>query len=97
MEPEAEKPNPTDFDEETYNRFASAEVLLPKGDYEYIVKVIGRKRDSEGNPIGRYHPNPLLDTTVHEVEFPDGVIHEYSANVIADALFTYVDQDGNRW
>jgi hypothetical protein len=98
LEPDAEKPNPDDFnDEETYSRFTSAEVLLPKGDYEFIAKVTGCKRDSDGNPIGRYHPNPLLDTTVHEVEFPDGTVQDYAANVIAEALFTQVDQDGNRW
>jgi len=62
LEPDAEKPNPDDFnDEETYSRFTSAEVLLPKGDYEFIAKVTGRKRDSDGNPIGRYHPNPHQD------------------------------------
>jgi hypothetical protein len=32
LKPDAEKPNPDDFDEETYSRFTSAEVLLPKGD-----------------------------------------------------------------
>jgi len=75
----------------------STEVLLPRGDYQYIAKVLGRKRDGDGNPIGQYHPNPILDTTVHEVEFPDGTIQEYAANVLADALYSQVDPDGNRW
>jgi len=97
MEPAAEKPEADDYDEETYNRLVSAEVLLPKGDYEYIARVIGRKRDNNGNPIGQYNPNPLLDTTVLEVEFPDGTIQDYAANVVAEALFTQVDQDGNRF
>jgi hypothetical protein len=97
MEPAAEKPEADDYDEETYNRLVSAEVLLPKGDYEYIARVVGRKRDNNGNPIGQYNPNPLLDTTVLEVEFPDGTIQDYAANVVAEALFTQVDQDGNRF
>jgi hypothetical protein len=96
MEPAAEKPEADDYDEETYNRLALAEVLLPKGDYEYISRVVGRKRDSKGHPIGRYNPNPLLDKTVLEVEFPDGTIQDYAANVVAEVLFTQVDQDGNR-
>ena len=96
-EPEADKPEIDSFDEDTYSRFMSTEVLLPRGDYQYIAKVLGRKRDGDGNPIGQYHPNPILDTTVHEVEFPDGTIQEYAANVLADALYSQVDPDGNRW
>ena len=78
VNPEEEKPDIDDYDEETYNRFTSAEVVLPKGDYQYIARVLGRKRDSTGQPIGRYNKNPILDTTIHEVEFPDGSIHKYA-------------------
>jgi hypothetical protein len=79
-----------------YDKFTSAEVLLPKDDYNYIARVIGRKRDGEGNPIGKYNKNPILDTTVHEVKSPDGSIHEYAANILAESLYTQVDQYGNR-
>jgi len=72
-------------------------VLLPKDGYEYIAKVIGRKRDGNGNPVGQYNPNPILDATVHEVQFPDGRIQKYAANVLAEALYAHVDNDGNRW
>jgi hypothetical protein len=96
-EPDAEKPDADDYDEETYSRFTSAQVLLPKGGYEYIAKVIGRKLDADGNPIGRYNPNPILDTTVHEVQFPDGTVQEYAANVLAEALYAQNDDDGNHW
>ncbi len=97
IEPEYDKPDIDDYDEETYDRFMSAEVLLPKGDYQYVARVLGRKRDNEGRPIGHYNKNPILDTTIHEVEFPDGTIHEYAANTLAEALYSQVDPDGNRW
>jgi hypothetical protein len=45
FEPDAEKPELDDFDEETLDNLPSAEVLLPKGDYKFIAKVIRRKRD----------------------------------------------------
>jgi hypothetical protein len=35
-------------------------------------KVKRRKRDQDGNPVGRRHDNPLLDTSEYEVEFLDG-------------------------
>jgi hypothetical protein len=41
--------------------------------------------------------NPILDTRVYEVEFPDGTINDYAANIIAEALYAQVDVDGNRY
>ncbi len=34
---------------------------------------------------------------MHEVEFPDGTIRDYAANILAEALYTQVDDEGNRW
>jgi hypothetical protein len=59
--------------------------------------VLGRKRDEHGNSIVQYHPNPILDTTVHEVMFPDKTIQDYAANTMVEALFLQVIQDGNHW
>jgi len=97
IEPAAERPELDEYDEETVDKLLSAEVLLPKGDFQFIGKVIQRKRDFDGNPVGKSNPNPILDTRVYEVEFPDGVIAEYSANAIAEALYSQVDIDGNRF
>ena len=57
-------------------------------------KVKSRKRDSDGNPIGRSNSNPILDTRVYQVEFPDGDVAEYTANVIAENIFAQVDDEG---
>jgi hypothetical protein len=54
-------------------------------------------RDADGNPIGRASTNPIIDTRVYEVEFPDGTIAEYAANTIAEALYSKVDADGDRF
>ena len=42
-----------------------------------------RKRNVEGNTIGRANINPILDTRTYEVEFKYGSMITYSANVIA--------------
>jgi hypothetical protein len=94
VEPDAERPDLDEYDEETLDNLLSAEVVLSKG---FLGKVIGRKRDKDGNPIGRAHRNPILDTRVYEVSFSDGTISEYSVNVISKALYTQVDADGNRF
>jgi hypothetical protein len=96
-EPEAERPELDDYDEETLDKLLAAEVILPKGDYQFVGKVIGRKRDANGNPVGRANSNPILDTRVSEVEFPDGSVKDYAANILAEALYAQVDVDGNRF
>jgi hypothetical protein len=96
-EPEADRPEMDDYDEETLDQLLSAEVVLPKGDYQFVGKVIGRKRDANGNPVGHANSNPILDTRVYEVEFPDGSVHDYAANILAEALYAQVDVDGNRF
>jgi hypothetical protein len=65
------------------------------------LKNFRRNYDSEhssgsyGNPIGDAHHNPVLDTRVYEVQFPDGRTEEVAANVIAQALYSQCDPDGN--
>ena len=60
-------------------------------------KVTGRKRDADGNPIGKRHCNPMLDTREYEVEFPDGATDVFTANIIAENLYAQVDDEGNSY
>jgi len=71
-EPEAEKPEILDITPETYDSLISAEVILPQGDTLIPAVVKSRKRNASGQPIGIANPNPMLDTRVYEVAFPDG-------------------------
>ena len=91
------QPEADDFDAETYDNYISAQVLLPKGDSLVSGQVMKRKRDENGNPIGKSNSNPLLDTRVYEVQFPDGTEQEYTANLIATSLYTEVDDEGNQF
>jgi hypothetical protein len=59
--------------------------------------VMRRKRDAVGNPVGRSHTNPLLDTREYEVEFQDGATDTYTANIIAESMYSQVDEDGNSY
>ena len=54
-----------------------------------------RKQDADGNPIGKANFNPLLDICLYEVEFPDGDLQEYAANVIAESVYSQVDDEGH--
>ena len=50
--------------------------------------------DPEGHLIGSYDDNPSRNSLLYEVEFEDGAIREYSANLIAQNMISQVDDEG---
>ena len=58
-------------------------------------KVVGCTKDDDGNIIGTYDHDPMLNSMVYDVEFPDGEIKEYSANIIAQNMYAQVDDNGH--
>jgi hypothetical protein len=94
---EAEMPEADDYTPEAYDEFLTAEVLLPSMGTVVKAKVVGRKRDADGNPIGKRNANPILDTREYEVEFPDGATDVFTANIIAENLYAQVDEEGNSY
>ena len=80
---------------EALDLYIGTQVVLPGNDGEMVLaKVAGRKRDHNGNLVGMDNENPILDTRVYNVEFPDGHLEEYSTNMIAEALYSQVDEEG---
>ena len=58
-------------------------------------KVIHRVVDEHGNIIGTYNDNPILNSHLYEVEFPDGEVKELAANVLAENFMLQVDFNGH--
>ena len=71
--------------------------MLPWGETSACGKVISRKQDAEGNPVGRADTNPVKDSRTYEVQFPDGEVAELTANVIAESMYALCDQEGNEY
>ena len=59
--------------------------------------VVHQKHDSNGNMIGRYNKNPILDTCVYEVAFSWGEITELAGNIIAESMYAQCDVDGDEY
>lgn len=97
FEPENVMPEADDWDSDAYDQYITAQVLIPKDSHEVLGQVISRKRDTEGNPIGKGNSNPILDTRLYQVMFPDGSVAEYSANVIAECIYAQVDDEGRQY
>ena len=84
------------FEKPITDQWINAELNLPQGEKSQNSKVIGQSRDGNGEPIGSYDINPFLNTTIYDVEFPDGEIREYCANVIPENMYSQVDAEGYR-
>jgi hypothetical protein len=84
VEPDAMMPEADDYMPEAYDEYLTAEALLPNMGTITKFKVIGWKRDTDGNPVDRRNANPILDSREYEVEFLDGVMDVFTANVIAE-------------
>ena len=83
------------FDQPYSDLLLNAEVLLPQGEDIKSAKVIGRSKDSNGDVVGEYDANPLLNSLLYDVEFSDGTIRSYGANVIAQNMYQHLDSDGH--
>lgn len=83
------------YDQPFSDLLLNAEVILPQGEEFKSAKVVGRSKDSNGDIIGEYNSNPLLNSLVYDVEFNDGTVRSYGANVIAQNMYQQLDNDGH--
>ncbi len=77
-----------------YDKILHSEVSLQMGESMTVGKVTKRALGPDGTVAGTYDENPCLNTMIYEVEFPDGTLKEYAANVIAENMLCQVDSDG---
>ena len=82
------------YEQPFYDAIIHAEVLLPQGEMMKSAKVKGRSKDSDGNIVGTYDNNPLLNSMLYDVEFPDGAVKQYAANTITQNMYEQVDGEG---
>ena len=91
------EPKLPDVDEESYDLMLNSEVILPHRDRQMHAVVVGRHRNDEGKLVGIRHENPILNTAVYDVRFPDGAVKQYASNVIAENLYAQVDMEGHSY
>ena len=71
----------------------NADVLPHQGEEKQLAKIICRSVDVDGRVIGIHSDNPILNTVVYDIEFPDWVIKPYATNIIAENIMRQVDTD----
>ena len=67
---------------------------MPQGEAQQMAKVVRQSIDRDVNIIGDLDKTPSLHSLVYDVEFPDGTVKQYAANVIAENLLSHVDTNG---
>ena len=77
-----------------YDKLIHSEVSLQVENTIQHGKVIQRTVDPEGQVIGTYDDRPHLNTMSYDVEFSDGSVKEYSANLIAENMIAQCDEEG---
>jgi hypothetical protein len=86
-----------DYTLEEMDEYLSKTLYLPRGGELVTARVAKRTRDGDEVPTGCRNSNPILDTRQYEVEFPDGSIDIYTANVIVENLTAMVDPEGQQY
>ena len=77
------------------DNYLNMELMLPRGGTLARGRVTERKRDHEGNVIGRSNANLILDTREYEVKFEDGDVTKLTANAISESMYAMCDENGN--
>ena len=73
------------------------QVYLPQGESMQVAKVVRRILDEYGKLVGTYSDNPMLNTLMYDVEFPDGATKPYAANIISENIHNFVYSDGHQY
>jgi hypothetical protein len=89
-----QEPRPDVDDVDTYDRYLNAEIMIERDGEPVRARVVKRARADTGAPIGRAHANPLFDTREYDCIFDDGTTDRYTANIIAENLYSQCDSEG---
>ena len=67
---------------EVDDQYVGNNILLPRADQVVSGHVVGRRKDANGNVMGRSHTYQILDTRMYQVEFTGGKVTELTTNLI---------------
>lgn len=69
-DPEAVSLNVDEVEQDSYNELLLTEPVIQREGQQIRTKIIGRKRDQNGDLKGTYNSNPILNTRVYLAEYP---------------------------
>ena len=88
-----EEPREDDTHQDLDN-YLHAQLMMDVGGEQIQGRVIQRAKNPDGTKKGTSHKNPLFDTRAYLVEFKDGSVTEYNAIIIAENIYSQIDEEG---
>jgi hypothetical protein len=85
------------YDVDIYDQYVGSHVRVTIGGEIPTGKALQCNCELEGTVRGKANVNSILDKRTYEIEFPYGLIDEYTANVIAENMYTYCDAEGRQY
>lgn len=78
------------------------EILLPQSgekgaESKALCKVLRRSVNKDGATTGIFDDNPALNTLIYDVQFPNGMIEQYGANIIAQNVMDQVEDESGHY
>ena len=92
-----DNPDIDSHDLDVYNKFVGSAIQLNCGGKLVRGRVKDRVRDDASNLVGKQHQNPLVDTSRYSIEYDDCLQDKLAANMIAEAIFAQVDDEGREF
>lgn len=93
--PPVYEPQEAGDSEEVIDKYIGANIMMDLDTDPVYGVVTGRATDPSGNELGSHHRNPMLDTREYIVKLPNDTYRRYTANQIAQAMYSQVDSEGN--
>jgi hypothetical protein len=88
--------HPKADDKEALDKYLNMELRMgARTDDERWGQVIKRAKGIGGEPVGHAHANPFFDMSKYKVEFTNGTIEQYAANIISKNMYAQVNDEGN--
>ena len=88
------EPAPDDDEHPDLDNYIHVQLLLDIGGEQIQGHILKRFKDPNGTKKGKAHRNSMFNTHMYLVEFKDGSVMEYKANIIAKNIYSQVDQEG---
>ena len=79
--------------EELYDQYVVICVILSMDGGYGKVKMIGRKRDADRNPIGEWNKNNFWTRVFLPIQFDDGALYEYAVNMIYENIQQQIENE----
>ena len=57
-------------------------------------RVTKRSLGPDGNAVGAFNHNKILDTRIYDIMFMDGTVQRLAAKIIALSMYEHVDSEG---